>query len=178
MSAAIHPDVYAGFAASIAKKLGTMPPDRERQHILHYAQLTALHEACHAVAHALSGAELLSVDILPSARGIGYTLPNITSCTDSQMAIGCFAGCIGELLSGDGATFVEATDHDVGQAVFSCVKLCGGGHPTASVDALELQRVITDPVERHRCVADAADHLCRHSHGCRGAPGARPPGRL
>jgi hypothetical protein len=144
MSAAIHPDVYAGFAASIRKKLGTMPPDREHQHVLHYAQLTALHEACHAVAYALNGAELQSVDLLPSARGIGYTLPNLKACTDSQLAIGCFAGCIGELLSGDAATFVEATDHDVGQAMFSCMKLCSGGDPTTSVDAVELQRIVTD----------------------------------
>ena len=55
MSARIHPEVYAGFATSIRKKLGVMPPDRERQHVLHYAQLTALHESCHAVAYALNG---------------------------------------------------------------------------------------------------------------------------
>jgi hypothetical protein len=142
MQVAIHPEVYAGFAASIRRKLGPMPPDRERQHILHYAQLTALHEACHAVAYALNGAQLVSVDLLPSDRGLGYTLPNLKACTDQQIAVGCFAGCIGELLSSDAATFVDATDHDVGQAVFSCMKICSGSNPMAAVDAAELQRVI------------------------------------
>lgn len=138
----IHTDVISGFAASIRKKLGPMPADRERAHIAHYAQLTALHEACHAVAYVLTGAELISVDILPGEKGQGYTLPNMKTATHEQIARGCFAGCIGELLSDDASTFVQATDHDVGQAVLTCMMICSGGDPAAQVDAVELQRVI------------------------------------
>jgi hypothetical protein len=138
----MHADVVSGFSASIRKKLGPMPAERERAHVAHYAQLTALHEACHAVAYVLTGAELISVDILPGEKGLGYTLPNLKTATHEQIARGCFAGCIGELLSDDASTFVQATDHDVGQAVLTCMMICSGGDPAATVNAVALQRVI------------------------------------
>ena len=66
----MHADVVSGFSASIRKKLGPMPAERERAHVAHYAQLTALHEACHAVAYVLTGAELISVDIPGFANNV------------------------------------------------------------------------------------------------------------
>lgn len=138
----LHPDVANGIAAALRKTLGEMTPERERQHIAHYAHIAAIHEACHAVAYVLLGAELISVDIVPNERGFGYTLPNLEAARPDQIAQACFAGCIGELIAGPAETFVAATDHDVGQAVVSCVMLCNNGDPTAQADAAVLQRVL------------------------------------
>ncbi|MBX9862324.1 MAG: hypothetical protein K2Y42_06180 [Hyphomicrobium sp.] len=136
----MHPDVRNGFAVALERKLGAMSAADLERHVEHYATITALHEAAHAVVHVKSGVRLVSVDILPNEHGVGYTLPE-EGMTDAQAAVGSFAGCIGEVLTGDIATFVEATDHDVGQGVFSCFNLCGGTLGS-EVDAEELMACV------------------------------------